>query len=567
MRTASFFLCALSLFAQDAKGLRKLEWKLAPGHAAEYVALDKAGKPVADQKFLIFGSELTPHSNRIVVDTYEALAIPLIFQLPPESFKTSLGWEHSAIFFNDAYDSVGGFESMIGGGSIRPVAVRGRYVLRVSQKKGEEEIATIDGAFALYEIRRDFVNNQTKINITKNEMGTLATSVQVSVPRGLLLKAGWQLRTRGQDRENGRPVEKKFDAHQVIAFKEEFELDATKIQASLEAGLARAADWLKKQQQKDGGWAPARANPQPGDAIHATALAVRALVAAGTKPDDPALVAASKVLRSPAPLETAALGQQILALSCKTPTKDEAEDARRLAEELHRRKDPRVAAWGSGIGRNDAPSLSMTALALEALALTPDSRTPEETFKSGLELFSTGWVDDDGAVDLALEFEKDATTIAPDPAKGVQPCAWPAQLNRAGGFDFRAARKGSFFTLVAALRTLLVVPEKLKFDEKQLKALDAPLRRGLANLQQRWTFRAVPPVEAAWCAQRLEYLGLLGPTLARAKVTRIGGSDWRLEGALLLLREQNDDGSWFAGTEQAVAKTSHAMLFLSSAKR
>jgi hypothetical protein len=208
----------------------------------------------------------------------------------------------------------------------------------------------------------------------------------------------------------------------------------------------------------------------------------------------------------------------------------------------------------------------MTALALEALSAAPDARIPEETFKAGLDLFASGWVDDDGQVDLDLVFEKDAATIAAEPRKNVQACAWPAQLGRQG-LDPRGARKGSFFALVAALRTLQVVPSRLKFDEKQLKTLDAPLRRGLANLQIRWTFRAVPPVEAAWCSQRLEFLGLLGPMLAGARIDRIGGSDWRTEGATLLLRDQGEDGSWFPGTDQAVAKTIHAMLFLGSARR
>src|SRR6185295_9025630 len=125
------------------KGLRKLEWKLASGHAAEFVFLDKAGKPLPDRKFLVFGSELTPQSNRILVDGYDELPLPLLFQLPPEAFKTSVGWEYSATFFNDAYDAIGGFETMIGGGSIRPVHAKGRYVLRTA-KKGEEETATID---------------------------------------------------------------------------------------------------------------------------------------------------------------------------------------------------------------------------------------------------------------------------------------------------------------------------------------------------------------------------------------------------------------------------------------
>ena len=565
MRPLALCLLVLALPVQD-KGLRKVEWKLAADHAAEYVCLDKAGKPISDQKFLIFASELTAHSNRIRVDAYEEIPIAMLFQLPPEAFKTSLGWEFTGYFFNEAFDAMGGFEAMVGGGSIRPVAVKGRYIVKTTQKKGEDEIAHIEGAFSLFEIRRDFVNNQSKIVITKNDVGTLATSAQVSVPRGILLKGGWQLRARGQEREGGRPVDKKFETHRMIEFKDHLELDAAKLQPSVESALSRAADWLKKQ-QKNGGWAPARANPTPGDTIHLTALVVRALLAAGVKPDDPAIVAAAKTLRSPAPQENAALAQQILALSCKTPTKDEADDARKLADELHRRRDPRVHGWGPGVGRNDVPNLTMTSLALDALAAVPDSKIPEDTFKAGLELFTGGWVDEEGAVDLDLEFEKDAATLAADPKKDVQPVIWPALLGRPGGVEFRAARKGSFFTLVAALRGMLVLSGKMKLDEKQLKAVDWPLRRGLANLQMNWTFRTVPPVEASWCAQRLEYMGVLAPMLGLARINRIGGSDWRVEGSTLLLREQGDDGSWFSGTDQAVAKTAHALLFLGHARR
>jgi hypothetical protein len=563
MRLLTLPLLLLLALPQD-KGLRKIEWKLAAGRAAEYVFLDKAGKPIPDQKFLIFGSELSSHSNRILVDSYDELPLPLLFQLPPDPFKNGVGWEYSANFFSDSLDAMGGFETMTGGGSIRPVCAKGRYILKVA-KKGDDEIATVEGTFSLYEIRRDLVNNQMKLVATKNEMGTLATSTQVSVSKGVLLKAGWQYKVRGQERENGRPVEKKIETHGMIEFKEDAELDAAKIQASLETAISRAADWLKKQ-QKNGAWTPSRGQPQPADTIHLTAVVVRALVAAGVKPDDPALVAASKTLRSPAPVENAFLGQQILALSCKSPTKEEAEDTRRLAEELLRRRDPRTAGWGPGTGRNDTPNLTLTALALEALAATPDLKVPEDIFKTGLENFSGGWIDEEGSVDLDLEFEKDAAPFPIDPKKNVVSAAWPAQLGRAGPFGL-GARKGSFFTQVAALRTLLLVPEKLKMDEKQLKALEAPLRRGFANLQRLWTLRTVPPVEAPWCSQRLEYLGILGPMLSRAKISRIGGSDWRLEGATLLLREQGDDGSWYPGTDWAVAKTAHALLFLASAKR
>jgi hypothetical protein len=284
MRIVTLLLLVLFVPSQD-KGLRKLEWKLPPGHAAEFVFLDKAGKPLPDQKFLIFGSELSGHSNRIVVDTYEEIPLPLLFQLPPEPFKTGVGWEYSATFFADSMDAMGGFEAMIGGGSIRPVCAKGRYILKTS-KKGDEETATIDGAFSLYEIRREFINNQSKMTVTKNEMGTLATSAQFSLSKGMIVKAGWQFRTRGQERENGRPVEKKIETHGLIEFREDLELDPAKIQASLATSISRAVDWLKKQ-QKNGAWTPTRGTPTPSDTVHLTALVVRALVAAGVKPDDP----------------------------------------------------------------------------------------------------------------------------------------------------------------------------------------------------------------------------------------------------------------------------------------
>ena len=102
----------LGLLAQD-KALKKLEWKLAPGHAAEFAYLDKAGKPLPDQKLIVFGTELTPNSNRLAVDTYEQIPLAMLFQLPPEPIKAAAGWEYQNFFFNDAYDALGGFEDML----------------------------------------------------------------------------------------------------------------------------------------------------------------------------------------------------------------------------------------------------------------------------------------------------------------------------------------------------------------------------------------------------------------------------------------------------------------------
>jgi len=128
-------------------------------------------------------------------------------------------------------------------------------------------------------------------------------------------------------------------------------------------------------------------------------------------------------------------------------------------------------------------------------------------------------------------------------------------------------RRGSYFVHVAALNALMIAAERLKLDEKQRQAVDTALRKGFANLQARWTVRTVPPVEAAWCAQRIEYYGSLGPMLARAKLDKISKSDWRLEAATMLLREQGEDGSWWPGTEQALVKTAYALLLLGQVRK
>jgi len=564
MRTLVLALVLLGFAPQD-KAARKLEWKLPPGHAAEFVYLDRGGKPLGDQKLLIFGDELTPFSNRLAIDTYEQVPLALVFQLPPEAMKAGLGWEHTSYYFNDAYDALGGFDQ-IAGGSIRPICAKGRYIAKL-QKKGDEELVLIEGAISLVEIRRDMVNNQMKVVITKNELGTLATSVQFNPAKGMIQKAAWQYKVKAQDREAGKIVEKRSETHTMIEFKEDVELDAAKIQPAIEMSITRAVDWLKKQ-EKNGVLTSGKPGP-PGEAASLTSVVVRALCAAGVKPDDPAITQASKTLRSAPPPETFVLIQQILALSSKTPTKDESDDARRFAEELARRREPRSGGWAAVSGKNEFAGTYLTALALEALASVPDAKGVEEPLRSGLEFFSGSWIEDEGRVDLELELEKDATTLVLDPKKDkdLPPATWPALVGKVAANDFRTARKGSFFTVVTALRTLLLLSDRLKLDEKQLKNLELPLHKGFANLQLRWTLRSVPPIEAAWCAQRLEYLGLLGPTLALAKIDKIGGCDWRLEGASLLLREQGDEGSWFSGTDQAVQKTAHALLFLASARR
>jgi len=558
-------------FAREGqdKGTRRIEWKLAPGKTALYQFLDKAGKPIRGQEFLLFGSELTASGNRIAVDKYEDVPLPFVFRLPPDPFKNSAAWEHSSPFFHESGETFGVLEAFAGGGGFRPVFIRGGYALKSIQKKADDEIAVIDGAFTFFEVRRDFANNQPRFTLTKNDIGTLATSIQVSIPRGLLLKAGWQMKVKGQERiadprGGSRVVDRQFTLHEMIEFREEGALDSAKIAAATEATVKKAVDWLRKQQKPSGAWGAPRLPDAPGEAISQTGLVVRALLACGVAPDDPAIASAAKSLRVAAPLETTALARQIAALSLKGPaTPQEGDEIVKLADELLRRREPRTGLWSAG-GRNAAPNLISTAQALEALALAPGAKVPDEAWKSALEHFTTATLDEEKEVDLDLEFEKDAATFPLDPKKAV-PLVWTVDVGgRMGG---GATRRGSHFIHVAALNSLMIAAGKLTLDPKQRQAADLVLRKGFANLQARWTVRTVPPVEAAWCHQRIEYYGSLAPMLARAKLDRIAGSDWRLEAATMLLREQGDDGSWWPGSDPALTKTAYALFLLGSVRK
>lgn len=538
-------LLLLLLLAAPAQQ-RKIEWKLVPGRIASYTFLEKNGKPSKDRSLLVFGSELTTSGNRFLADRSEDIPLALLFQLPPDPFKSSASWELTRMFFEDGADATGFLEAAVGFGGFRPLCARGRYVLKSIKKQGDDEVATIDGGFTFFEVRREVVNNTPKFVITKNDLGTLATSAQVSVPRGLLLKGGWQLKLKGQERivERGasRVAERSFNVHEMIELQEERALDAEGVAASAEAARKKAVDFLLR-------------NPAWGNNA---ALALHALLAAGTPADDPKLAPALKALAAaPVPESNAALARSVLVLALGGLTAD----AHRLGEQLAARRDARSGVWSPG-GRNEAPNPVVTAAVVAALAAVDGLKVPDDAWRSAMEAFTTKPMDDGDEIDLALEFAADAATILPDPKKAI-PATWPAEAGRRIG----GARKGSGFVILAGIEACLASASKLKLEERQKQALDVSLRRAFAWLQSRWTLRAVPPAEGAWSLQRHEYLGRLGQVLSRARLDKIGGSDWRVEGATLLLREQGDDGSWAPGTDQSLAKTAHALLFLSAAKR
>ncbi len=568
MRAASL-LALLALVPQE-KGPLRIEWKLPAGRAAEFAILDRAGKPLQGRSFLVFGSELTPQGNRLAVDAYDQIAYPFLFQLPGELSRGAAAWEHTATFFVEGPGGGLGALFGLGGTGLRPVCARGRYVARASPRKGEEGIVTIDGSFTFYEIRRERVNNQPRLTVSKNAVGSLATSVQVSAERGMIVKAGYQLKIRGQkrvvERDRTRIEEQNLSLHEILEFREEIELDPAKLKDPLDGAVRKAADWLRRQPRGPGFWGTARALESPRAQVDLTGLVVRALLAAGAGPDDPAIVAAARHLRSTLPATPQGFNHSMVALALKDPSKEEAAAIQQMAKVLLQKRDPR-RGWGLG-GRDDAENPVSTAHAVEALAHAGDAVAGDEVWKDVLEHLSSTWIEGNQEVELDLEFEEGEPPIAPDPKK-VFPATWPVETERRGRDDFLQAAAppgGNALGVLSALKGLLIASGRLKLDDRQRTSLDTALRKGLAYLQGYWTLRIVPPAEGAWCLQRYEYLDLLAQVLKLARVAKVSGADWRLEGAFLLLREQRPDGAWDSGQGLETLETARALLFLSAAR-
>jgi hypothetical protein len=581
--------------AQDRdKGKVKLSWKLPKGRVAEFRLLDKAGKPLKDSVFWVFPHELREDgSNRIVVDRYADLAWPLLFTLPKDEKKPGDAWEHTAFFFHEPAEAVGGWGWGLGGPStVKPLCLKGAYVFKKLEKHDDGDLAQIEGAFTLYEIRRDTANNQVRLTITKNDFGTLRVGLTVSVPRGQLVRGRYTLQTRAQDRvvEKGdsRVVDTKIDAGGGVEFAEEVELAAEKMQKAVEAQVKKAVEWLRKQQRPAGDFGVGPTIETTRVDADATGLCVRALLAAGAKPDDPAVEKAVKRMRADPGKSTQALGNALCALVFRHA--DESRDAvkgalakedtaavRAIANLLLNRRDPKLSLWASTDDtRNATLNVISSMHALEGLwaAALAGVDVPADAWKNIIDTVTLNPSEtDDADVELKLEFAEGAGLPDPDGPKKAKPLTWRYDIARKGQAQnpnpmggSRSETKGWSHTVLAALEDLKLAQMELerakKLSDGQKKSLDGAMRNGLAWVQDRLTFRTPPPAEAYWSLRKIEYLHMLGRVLSLYGVTKVDGSDWCLEGAYHLLRLQHGDGRWDEGNANAVAETAHAILFL-----
>ena len=121
----------------------------------------------------------------------------------------------------------------------------------------------------------------------------------------------------------------------------------------------------------------------------------------------------------------------------------------------------------------------------------------------------------------------------------------------------------------AGLTSLLIAESELavqkSLDDTLRKQIDLAKKRGLAWLQENYSFRGAPPMAGFWSLFHFYYLFSLERVGMLYGIRTLGGHDWYLEGAVLLCRTQREDGTWISYDEIPVIDTAFALLFLKRA--
>lgn len=554
MRLAA--LAVLVLFVPQDKSKRKLEWKAEAGSVLEYDVVDPRTSKPSGEIFFVFASELR---RGIAVDRYADIGWTLLFRLPREEVKPGQVWEHAAYFFHEAAEATAMW-GWSGASSIRPVQAKGRYILR---KIDKDDSVWIDGEFELLEIRRDQVNNQLKLTVTKNKVGTVATSAVLS--NGILTQGSFTIdapraQERVREKDEWKVADRRVRETKRIQFREAVKLDREKMAGAIEASLKKASAWIRKQQKPSGDFGPGRTLETERVETNLTGPAVRALLAAGAKPEDDAVQKALRSLKTnPGPRTPQTYANLVGAVP-------DAKVLRAAADTVLELRDRKSGAWAPSNRKGlDTPNVASTRHALEVLHAA-GAPAPADVLRAIVDLLASLAADESDVEEVNLEFEESFRGIE-IPDRKLIPASWRTSLERRPQADVTGSRdsKGHAISTLCALEALLLARATVALPETQRKAADAAVRKGLAWLQSTWTLRTPPPAEAPWSVRKPEHLWLVMRVFAALGVRTIDGSDWHAEGAYLLLRSQYEDGSWDSSGGQAMLDTISAVLFLTRA--
>ena len=583
-----FLLLPLLLCLEDLPDLKQetLEWKVPKNSVLEYDVFEGKSKKPAETDLFFFTSEFhNKNSNRIAMYRYADLPWHFLFQLPKEGIKRGSRWVHTAHFFHES-SFAAGLWSWRGPTTIRPLQGTARYTV----KKLKDGIATIEASVLFYEIKRDSANNQMRLKVTKNKIGTLATAAEFDIAKGMVVRGGYNLYLmRGQQRvyekEEWKVRDKKIKTTQRIELSEIVPLDPKKMEKAIEAGKKRAMTWLKRKQSKGGDFGTDRTLETSQVESNLTGLVVESLISAGMDPEDPVIKKAlDSIEGNPGPGTPQSYRNAIVAMIRPWITNWQSiEDIRKtLPTDLPAKTKQAIAsatrallnlqdsdsgAWAPGRKRRtNSPNSVTNYHAIEGLfyAWLAGEKFPDRIRDPLLDWYSKKEVEEDQNVKLEFDFAEGISPIMEDPGT-VSPSTWPSAFqSRSSNSPFNTGTsRGTAISVLAALESLALLRAQSNLDPSRKKSVNRMILRGLGWLQYLWTLRTPPPTEASWSMRQMEYLLLLMRVMTAYGIEKIDGSDWFLEGAYLLLRNQFQDGSWDQSGGRDIQDTAAGLLFLS----
>jgi hypothetical protein len=274
---------------------------------------------------------------------------------------------------------------------------------------------------------------------------------------------------------------------------------------------------------------------QPGGV---PSLAVLAILKSGVKPGDERLAKPLAKVRALKPTTTYVVSLQTLAL-CAADLKSDMDTIRRNAKWLEeaqlKDKPARVGAWSyttgrepAGPGGNGNGNNSNSQFALLALY---------EADLAGAPVGTKTWR-------LAMDH-------------------WINSQNKDGSWGYYNPLPSTGSMTCAGMLSISLAVHRIN-GKSDRDAATLAIRKGTDWLTKHFTIDYNPPKDhKLW---HLYYLRDLELAARFTQQSRFGEHDWRLEGTHLLLKMQNEDGSW-KGTghaeENSSIATSVALLFLS----
>lgn len=332
-------------------------------------------------------------------------------------------------------------------------------------------------------------------------------------------------------------------------------------QAGIDAAIERGVAYLLSRQMRDGSWQNATGSFAEGQ----TALAAYTLLRSGLTSRHPSVARALAHLAEAEPTETYPAGLMLMAFEASG---DPAWSAKMRSIVL------KLTAWQAATGWSYAPAAREGAVYRDAIPTADLSNTQYAVLglraadHVGVEVPAEAW---SRALTSTLAHQESAFEIE-----------IPRRDGRTGtekvpiaGFRYRPDREVTASMTSAGCTILHVCRDALGRSIKAQKAAEAAraIDLGKAWLDAHWNleenFGSGEPQNFFYYLHGLERIGTL------LELETIGGHAWYSEGAEMLLRKQEADGSWVVGgyapTEWREIPAEHdtcfAILFLKRASR